>query len=81
MIMVDSIEMLETLKTDYLNMRFEVEFDKVDCDAFERYAVAEGDSRETAAALNIKVDRVYEAKSRITKRLRQLITQQVQDEG
>jgi|TARA_R110001606_G_scaffold90835_2_gene203007 hypothetical protein len=26
--MVDSIEMLETLKTDYLNMRFEVEFDK-----------------------------------------------------
>jgi len=59
----------------------EIEFDKVDCEAFRRYAVNRQDARETAAALSMRVDRVYEAKSRIAKRLRELIKQQVQDEG
>jgi len=59
----------------------EVEFDKVACQAFKRYAVSGRDAQETAMALGVSVDRVYEAKSRIVKRLRQLIEQQVEDEG
>jgi RNA polymerase sigma-70 factor (ECF subfamily) len=59
----------------------ELEFKKADLQAFQRYAVEGHDVRETAVALNMSVDGVYQAKSRIMKRLGQLIELQVQDEG
>jgi RNA polymerase sigma-70 factor (ECF subfamily) len=59
----------------------EVEFSSADREAFQRYAVQGGDARETAAALNMSVDQVYQAKSRITKRLSEIIAAQVAEEG
>ena len=59
----------------------EAEFSEADRRAFQRYAVEGHDARETAASLAMSVDRVYQAKSRITKRLTQIIELQVQDEG
>ena len=59
----------------------EAEFTTADLRAFDRCAVEGGDARETAAALGMSVAQVYQAKSRITKRLAQLIELQVQDEG
>jgi RNA polymerase sigma-70 factor (ECF subfamily) len=57
------------------------EFNESDRQAFERYALAGGDARETAEGLKMSVDQVYQAKSRILRRLSELIDQQVQDEG
>jgi RNA polymerase sigma-70 factor (ECF subfamily) len=57
------------------------EFGEADRRAFQRYAVEGHDARETATSLAMTVDRVYQAKSRITKRLTQIIALQVQDEG
>ncbi len=59
----------------------EAEFNAADRAAFQRYAVEGGDANETAAELGLSVDQVYKAKSRILKRLGELIEQQVQDEG
>ncbi|UCC32255.1 MAG: sigma-70 family RNA polymerase sigma factor [Phycisphaerales bacterium] len=59
----------------------EAEFGKTDRQAFQSYAVAGGDAREVASALDMSVDQVYQAKSRITKRLKQIIDEQVQEEG
>jgi DNA-directed RNA polymerase specialized sigma24 family protein len=57
------------------------EFNTADQQAFQRYAVEGRDVRETADALHLTVDQVYQAKSRIMKRLSELIDQQVQEEG
>lgn len=57
------------------------EFNFRDRAAFERYGLAGEDARVTADALNMSVDQVYQAKSRIVRRLGELIEQQVQDEG
>ena len=59
----------------------EAEFNENDRAAFDAYAVAGQDVRETAESLGMSVDQVYQAKSRILKRLGQLVEQQVQEEG
>lgn len=57
------------------------EFNASDCNAFERYAVAGEDAQTVAKELATSVNQVYQAKSRILKRLTALIEAQVQDEG
>ena len=57
------------------------EFSEADRQAFQEYAVEGHDARDTAASLEVSVDRVYGAKSRITKRLAQIIEFQIRDEG
>ncbi len=59
----------------------EPEFKAAELSAFQRYALEGQDAQETAAALQITVNQVYQAKSRIMKRLVELVAQQVQDEG
>lgn len=57
------------------------EFNESDRRAFQRYAVEGLDARETAEALGLSVEQVYQAKSRIVRRLTELIEQQVREEG
>jgi RNA polymerase sigma-70 factor (ECF subfamily) len=57
------------------------EFSEEDRRAFQLYAVEGLGARETAAKLDTGVDRVYLAKSRIGRRLTQIIEAQIQDEG
>ncbi len=57
------------------------EFGPADRKAFERYAVAGQDARAVAEELDLSVDQVYQAKSRILRRLETLIDAQVRDEG
>lgn len=59
----------------------EAEFGEADREAFELYALGGKDAGQTAQLLGISVDRVYQAKSRITRRLAELIEQQVAEEG
>lgn len=59
----------------------EAEFKRGDLRAFQRYALEGHDARETAAVLQMTVNQVYQAKSRILKRLTELVRQQVQEEG
>jgi RNA polymerase sigma-70 factor (ECF subfamily) len=57
------------------------EFNEQDISAFEQYAVGGVDPANVGSLLGISIDQVYQAKSRITKRLSQLIAAQIQDEG
>ncbi len=57
------------------------EFNPSDCNAFERYAVAGEDAQTVAKELAMSLTQVYQAKSRILKRLTALIEAQVLDEG
>jgi RNA polymerase sigma-70 factor (ECF subfamily) len=57
------------------------EFSERDRMAFSEYALMERSAAETAEALGMSKDQVYQAKSRILKRLGDLISEQVQDEG
>jgi RNA polymerase sigma-70 factor, ECF subfamily len=59
----------------------ETEFNAADRQAFERYAVAGASAQTVAEELGLSVDQVYQAKSRILRRLAQLVEMQVQDEG
>ena len=59
----------------------EVEFNRADLRAFQWYVVEGRDAQETAAALSLTVNQVYQAKSRIVKRLAALIAAQAEDEG
>jgi len=59
----------------------EMEFNEKDRAAFEAYAVAGREAAEVAAELAMSVDQVYQAKSRIMKRLSRIIQQQVEEEG
>ncbi len=59
----------------------EVEFNPADRDAFQMYAVDGQDAQATAEALDVNVDQVYRAKSRILKRLGELVERQVSEEG
>jgi len=59
----------------------EAEFGPRDRAAFERYALRGEGVRETAEALGLSVDQVYQAKSRITRRLSEVISAQIEDEG
>lgn len=49
--------------------------------AFQRYAVEGKGVQETASTLGMTVDQVYQAKSRILRRLGELVAQQVAEEG
>ena len=57
------------------------EFNQSDCEVFERYAVAGEDAQTVAEELTVSLEQVYQAKSRILKRLTMLIEAQVEDEG
>lgn len=59
----------------------EAEFNAKDVAAFQRYSVDGEEARAVAESLAISVDAVYQAKSRILRRLTELIELQVQDEG
>ncbi|MEM7202117.1 MAG: sigma-70 family RNA polymerase sigma factor [Planctomycetota bacterium] len=57
------------------------ELSQADRSAFQLYAVEGQEAAATAQTLGVSVDRVYQAKSRILKRLSTLIAEQVADEG
>jgi RNA polymerase sigma-70 factor (ECF subfamily) len=59
----------------------EAEMNPTDRAAFARYALRGEGARKTAESLGLSVDQVYQAKSRILKRLSQIIEHQVQEEG
>jgi RNA polymerase sigma-70 factor (ECF subfamily) len=59
----------------------QVEFADTDCQAFRYYALEQRDARETAASVGLSTDQVYQAKSRIVRRLSTLIQAQVDEEG
>lgn len=61
--------------------RVRAEFNARDLAAFERCAVEGEAAAEVAAALGLSVDSVYQAKSRILKRLRECVAEQVAEEG
>lgn len=58
-----------------------VEFNDADRRAFHMYAVEGHSAAETAAALEQNVDQVYQAKSRIVRRLGELVELQIAEEG
>ncbi|RME41264.1 MAG: sigma-70 family RNA polymerase sigma factor [Planctomycetota bacterium] len=58
-----------------------MEFNAHDLEAFERYALNGESAAETAETLGLSVDQVYQAKSRIVRRLGELIARQVEEEG
>ncbi|TWT43704.1 RNA polymerase factor sigma-70 [Phycisphaerae bacterium RAS1] len=59
----------------------EVEFGRTELRAFQWYGVEGRGAQETAAALSLSLNQVYQAKSRVMKRLAELIEEQTQDEG
>lgn len=59
----------------------EVEFSGAQLRAFQRYAVDRSEAQAVAEALKLTVNQVYQAKSRILKRLTELVQEQVDDEG
>ncbi|MFT3684444.1 MAG: sigma-70 family RNA polymerase sigma factor [Phycisphaerales bacterium] len=59
----------------------EGEFNATDLEAFQRYALLQHDVQAVARDLKISVDSVYQAKSRILRRLSKLIAEQVAEEG
>jgi RNA polymerase sigma-70 factor (ECF subfamily) len=59
----------------------EVEFGSADRAAFQRYAVDGLGAKETAELVGLSVDQVYQAKSRIMRRLAELIAEQTREEG
>lgn len=59
----------------------DAEFNERDRMAFACYAIEGRDARDTAATCGVSIDQVYQAKSRILKRLSELIEQQIQEEG
>lgn len=61
--------------------RLESEFNEKDRMAFASYAVEGKSVDETAEALGMSTDQVYKAKSRILKRLGEVIDEQVREEG
>ena len=56
------------------------EFNETDRAAFDAYAVGGRDVRETAESQGMSVDQVYQAKSRILKRIGELVEQQLKEE-
>ncbi len=59
----------------------EAEFSEADRAAFTQYALEGHDAKETSQLLGVSIDQVYQAKSRIVKRLSTIIGQQVAEEG
>lgn len=67
------------LKTAMQRVRHE--FNASDVRAFELYAGEGRDAESTGRSLGLSIDQVYQAKSRIVRRLKQLIAEQVAEEG
>lgn len=61
--------------------RLRGEFPELTMDAFELYALQGRDVNETSELLGLSVDSVYQAKSRVLRRMTELVHAQVQDEG
>ena len=61
--------------------RIRAEFNGNDVTAFEMYAAENRAVTEVASSLGMSVDQVYQAKSRIMRRLKALIAEQTADEG
>jgi RNA polymerase sigma-70 factor (ECF subfamily) len=59
----------------------DTEFSVQDRAAFHRYARQGRDAKETANELGLTIDQVYQAKSRVLRRLAALVAQQVSEEG
>lgn len=59
----------------------EAEFSEADRQAFQHYALAGHSASETASILGLSIDQVYQAKSRILRRIAELVDQQIRDEG
>lgn len=61
--------------------RLEPEFSSRDRTAFAEYAIAGKDAKETARRLGMSVEQVWQAKSRMLKKLTLMIEEQVREEG
>jgi RNA polymerase sigma-70 factor (ECF subfamily) len=61
--------------------RVRSEFSAQDVAAFEAYAAGSRAASDVAATLGLSVDQVYQAKSRILRRLKAVIAEQTADEG
>ena len=61
--------------------RLEAEFNEDDRMAFSQYAMRGLAAAVVAEALGLSLDQVYQAKSRILRRLSSLIAEQIEDEG
>lgn len=61
--------------------RVRAEFNAQDVAAFEAYAAGDRPAAEVASSLGLNVDQVYQAKSRILRRLKAVIAEQTADEG
>lgn len=59
----------------------EGEFNATDLEAFQRYALMQHDAATVARDLRISVESVYQAKSRILRRLSKVIAEQIGEEG
>ncbi len=59
----------------------ETEYSHLDRQAFERYAMAGEEVKSVAEALGMSVDAIYQAKSRIARRIGEVIRAQVEEEG
>lgn len=59
----------------------ETEFSQLDRQAFEKNALRGESAQQVAQALGISVDHVYQAKSRIARRISALVLAQVEEEG
>jgi DNA-directed RNA polymerase specialized sigma24 family protein len=59
----------------------EAEFNRADRAAFAAYALQGRDAKAVAAELGLSVDQVYQAKTRVLRRVSQLIERQVAEEG
>lgn len=59
----------------------DAEFNDKDRQAFQLYAVEGGSPTEVATTLGITPDQVYQAKSRVARRLAELIEAQIAEEG
>ncbi|MFQ5501617.1 MAG: hypothetical protein ACE5EQ_04870, partial [Phycisphaerae bacterium] len=59
----------------------EIEFNEQDRAAFDAYAVRGDGACTVAESLGVSIDQVYQAKSRILRRIGELVAQQVREEG
>lgn len=57
------------------------EFSRADVTAFKAYALEGMEARASAELLGLSIDQIYQAKSRILKRLSQIVEKQIKDEG
>jgi RNA polymerase sigma-70 factor, ECF subfamily len=59
----------------------QTEFNRADLEAFERYGIGGEEVAVVAQSLSMSADQVYQAKSRVLRRLGQVIAKQVEEEG